>query len=582
MSEVDREAAAHEVRSWVRLTSRCNNRCVFCLDTLAHAGAAPTSAEIKSQIIAGRRRGATRLILSGGEPTVHRQFVSFVRFGRRAGYERVQTVTNGRMFAYPDFLDRCIDAGLGEITFSVHGHDVALHDELTGVSGAFDQVVRAIELALGRVIVNVDVCLNGRNIDHLGELLDRFIALGVREFDLLHLIPFGRAFEPPYRERLAYDIDQAMPSIQAALRRSEDPDLHIWFNRFPPPYLEGYEHLIQEPHKLQDEARGRFEEYELWLTRDVPLSCREPARCNRCYLERFCDTLQDTVTRVDDRRFDAFRSSDPGSGTPPDGLEHALEWIVAPSAGAARDRLSPSGTSDLILELETASDVAGDMLAGRRVARVIVSSPQDIMPLLEAEATFEVFVRLNRATAALVLDQLPEGHPRLALGLQHHERASDAAREDPDLRAFFAAFRGDVPVEGIPACVSGRLPRPALRVLEASMLASAPMAPSAPVPGDTGSGPSIRAARSEASVGDPARRRQLRQELAALGALRPARSGPTLDLFGFADRYIRERYLTRSHRCASCTLAATCEGIHINAVRAHGYGLLEPITGESG
>ena len=34
--QLDHEAAAHEKRNWVRLTSMCNNKCTFCLDTLAH------------------------------------------------------------------------------------------------------------------------------------------------------------------------------------------------------------------------------------------------------------------------------------------------------------------------------------------------------------------------------------------------------------------------------------------------------------------------------------------------------------------------------------------------------------------
>ena len=32
------EEAAHEKRNWVRLTYRCNDRCVFCLDAHTHDG----------------------------------------------------------------------------------------------------------------------------------------------------------------------------------------------------------------------------------------------------------------------------------------------------------------------------------------------------------------------------------------------------------------------------------------------------------------------------------------------------------------------------------------------------------------
>jgi hypothetical protein len=49
-----------------------------------------------------------------------------------------------------------------------------------------------------------------------------------------------------------YHIDEAMRFIQAALKLSQRPHVHIWFNRFPPPYLEGYGPLIQDPSKLND------------------------------------------------------------------------------------------------------------------------------------------------------------------------------------------------------------------------------------------------------------------------------------------------------------------------------------------
>ena len=61
--------------------------------------------DIKVQIVEGRKTGAERLILSGGEPTMHPNFLDFVKLGKRAGYRKVQTVTNGRMFTYPEFLE---------------------------------------------------------------------------------------------------------------------------------------------------------------------------------------------------------------------------------------------------------------------------------------------------------------------------------------------------------------------------------------------------------------------------------------------------------------------------------------------
>ena len=243
------ESAAHEKRNWVRLSYDCNNKCTFCLDSNAHDGTMRDTSDIKVQIVQGRKRGADRLILSGGEPTMHPNFLDFVALGKRAGYPKVQTVTNGRMFRYPAFLDRAVQAGLDEITFSVHGHTAKLHDSLVGVPGAFEEETAGLKAALasGRFIVNVDVVINKRNVPHLAEMLETFIGWGVREFDLLHVIPFGNAWTEA-RHHLFYDLEENLHHLQRAFAYARRPDIHVWLNRFPPPYTEGFEDLIQDPY----------------------------------------------------------------------------------------------------------------------------------------------------------------------------------------------------------------------------------------------------------------------------------------------------------------------------------------------
>ena len=79
-----RETSAFEKRNWVRLTRLCNNRCTFCLDSDAQDGTMEPTEEIRERIRAGRSQGATRLILSGGEPTVHPDFLDKGRVGSQA------------------------------------------------------------------------------------------------------------------------------------------------------------------------------------------------------------------------------------------------------------------------------------------------------------------------------------------------------------------------------------------------------------------------------------------------------------------------------------------------------------------
>lgn len=36
--------------------------------------------------------------------------------------------------------------------------------------------------------------------------------------------------------------------------------------------------------------------------------------------------------------------------------------------------------------------------------------------------------------------------------------------------------------------------------------------------------------------------------------------------------------MTRSLRCAGCAHAASCAGMHVNFVRAHGYASMQPVA----
>jgi MoaA/NifB/PqqE/SkfB family radical SAM enzyme len=571
------EDAAHEKRNWVRLTFDCNDHCVFCLDAHTHNGEMRAREEVKAQILDGRRKGATRLILSGGEPTIHPDYVDFVRLGRLAGYGKIQTVTNGRLFSYGNFLKRCLDEGLSEITFSIHGPNGKVHDALVGTRGAFDEEIRGLTAALadGRPIVNVDIVVNRANVRHLPEMLRMFTEMGVGEFDLLQVVPFGRAFTDG-RDTLFYDLEEARPFIQEALAYSKRPDVHLWMNRFPPQHLEGYEHLIQDPYKLNDEVRGRKEEFARLFEKGEWLDCREPARCKYCYLERLCDTIESTLDSAAQRTFDVVRvdtewedtqpvvfGGDPASARRaqekdkrslplmggPVFKEATLpaftpEEIVASSkattlrvcakdmarAGAVLARFP--ALRSIELELDSYEGLAnaledGGALEGRVLARARARTVAQVEELLAVPAFFEIAVDLTKETAPWLLAL--SASDRISIRQPNHERLTEAAEDDVDLGAFFAAMKLELPVENVPACILGRRPREEAKTLDTAMM------------GAGGKG--------------------------------------GFEIFRFTRRYILEHYRTKSLRCKECVENERCTGMHINAVRAHGYGQMRPLLG---
>lgn len=555
------EDAAHEKRNWVRLTYDCNNKCIFCLDSDTHDGEMRAPEEVKAQILDGRRKGATRLILSGGEPTIHPRYVDFIKLGRLAGYSKIQTVTNGRLFAYQEFLDKCLAAGLSEITFSLHGPNARIHDALVGVPGAFVQESAGLRRALddGRPIVNVDIVINRGNVKVLPEMLETFYSWGVREFDLLQVVPFGRAFTEG-RDILFYDLEEAAPSIREALAFSDRPDVHLWLNRFPPPHLEGFEHLIQDPYKLNDEVRGRKEELTRQLEHGEPLDCRDPARCRYCYLEALCDGLEAAQRTTHEQTFSRVRidvtweaSLPPVYGGDPASLKRTSDKRQLPvfggretlehlslvervaKAGAttfevkartleeARAALEPfAHVEALELELDDYDGLAEELA---RVTRAVAKTVAQAEALLAIDAGFEVVLLLTKTTAAW-LEAQEALSPRIAIRQPTCERLTEALDNDVDAPAFFARWnRSEVPVEGLPACVLAREPRRGAETLDTAMM----------------------------------------------------RPDGHLEIFRYTKRHLLEGYRSKSLRCRGCVHDATCTGLHINQVRAHGYGWLTPI-----
>lgn len=126
----------------------CVNNCSFCseYDRMEQFKKNPVSFnEIKKELILKKKAGFDFVNFTGGEPTVHPDFLEIIKFAKSLGY-RIYVGTNGSMLAKSDFCERAVPF-LDEISFSVHGHNAGLHDKLSGRRGAFGDIAAAIRNA---------------------------------------------------------------------------------------------------------------------------------------------------------------------------------------------------------------------------------------------------------------------------------------------------------------------------------------------------------------------------------------------------------------------------------------------------
>ena len=517
---LEREQIANRKKHWVRLVTACNSRCQFCLDMDTPRNVILPYEEVQAELRRGREElDADKVILSGGEATLHPRFTDLVRYARSIGYDRVQVVTNGYNLADKGFYLRCRSAGLGEITFSLHGHTEELHDRLTRHPGSFKRLVKGMVRAVRDPrgpIVNVDVVINKQNVAYLDKIIELCLSLGVSEFDLLHVIPQSEAFRE--RDALFYDVLEHQEVLHKVFRLNRHRGVTVWTNRFPVSYLEGLEDLIQDPHKMLDEVNGRRFHVRAYLDAGTPLECREPDRCQHCFIEPFCTTMDRVVERSNQRGWEVFY----GEGPLPYGCTRR---------GMVVDRLE-DGLADTPAELQVAypEPIPDELTADVRLLATSVAHCEAWLtrPL---PPSVEVEVHLDKDVAAWLTAHPQALTAAVRIHQPSHEHMKDAVEDDVrDPATFFATLPHPVRVSGLPACAA---------------------------PGMT--------------LVDPVWR--LRSELFDSETGR-------IDIRALSRMHVREGYTAKSERCRHCPVTQRCDGLPINLVRDQGLALCRPLEGD--
>ncbi len=290
---LSKEKATKQNRIWIRIASACNNRCIFCLDSYAHNGTFEDEIVVKKKIKDSFKEWfENRVIISGWEASIDPKFSEYIKYAKEIWYDRVQTVTNGNMFAKENFCKRVFETWLEEVTFSFHGHNSKLHDYLVSTAWAFKKSLKGliyIKKYYPKVILNVDIVANKVNVKYLPDIVKFFMKLGIYEFDILQIIPFGRGFNEN-KDKLFYDISDYISELKETWELSKIPWMYMWTNRFPAEAFEWFEDLIQDPRKIKSEVmwenRSIFEKFIGSKWEKKP-SCFWKG-CEYCFQKQYC------------------------------------------------------------------------------------------------------------------------------------------------------------------------------------------------------------------------------------------------------------------------------------------------------
>lgn len=174
----------------------CNNKCLMCsVDERRCAFPDRYMDDIESDLKDGRLRDFTELEFTGGEPTARKDIIDLVARAKKLGYERISLSTNGRLFNYEDFCQKIIAAGLNKATVSLHGHNEKIHNAITRTPDSFQETIAGIKnlQKFSNFHLNISTVVSSPNYQHLSEISELVLSLGIKNWYLLDLIPEGAA-----------------------------------------------------------------------------------------------------------------------------------------------------------------------------------------------------------------------------------------------------------------------------------------------------------------------------------------------------------------------------------------------------
>lgn len=144
------------MRTYLYISYNCNCSCFFCASDDTNISRNKNEfdfAEAKKFLLSSPDK--KDLVISGGEPTIHKDFIKIVRFAKQY-YSHIGLMTNGIKFADMDFLQETIDAGIDRISIPFYSSDEHVHNYLVGNSHAFEEITQGMN-NINALLVNKDI-----------------------------------------------------------------------------------------------------------------------------------------------------------------------------------------------------------------------------------------------------------------------------------------------------------------------------------------------------------------------------------------------------------------------------------------
>lgn len=165
-------------RITINLGYGCNSKCIMCV--LPNVGEPFFSADDVRELIDDVDLNANDCIeLSGGEPTLHRNFFDLCRYAVERSKAEIWVMSNGRRFGDQHFAKDFAKTGCKGALIPLFSRNPEVHDKITQVKGSFNETLMGLEnlqnLGVSIIIRFITMRQNYKDAQEFMELiLERF------------------------------------------------------------------------------------------------------------------------------------------------------------------------------------------------------------------------------------------------------------------------------------------------------------------------------------------------------------------------------------------------------------------------